>query len=82
MLNEIETQGVIFCQDEEKERIFYLNDTSLSVIIFLQSGKKSFFEIVGELLRLFEVSREECIADLEVLLKDLEKYKIIEVALE
>ena len=82
MLNEVETQGVVFCQNEAGEKIYYLNDTSLSVVLFLQSGKRRFTEIVSEILRLFEVSQEECESDMESLLKDLETYKIIEVVSE
>lgn len=82
MLNEVETQGVVFCQSEAGEKIYYLNDTTLSVVLFLQTGKKSFDDIVSEILRLYEVSQEECESDMKSLLKDLQAYKIIEVVSE
>ncbi len=82
MLNEVEPQGVVFCQSEAGEKIYYLNDTTLSVVLFLQTGKKSFDDIVSEILRLYEVSQEECESDMKSLLKDLQAYKIIEVVSE
>jgi hypothetical protein len=82
MLNEVETQGVVFCQSEAGEKIYYLNDTSLAVVLFLQTGKKGFVEIISEILRQFEVSQEECESDMESLLKDLEAYQIVEVVSE
>ena len=82
MLNEVETQGVVFCQSEAGEKIYYLNDTTLSVVLFLQTGKKSFDDIVSENLRLYEVSEEEWETDMKNMLKDLQAYKIIEVVSE
>lgn len=82
MLNEVETQGVVFCQSEAGEKIYYLNDTSLAVVLFLQTCKKGFVEIISEILRQFEVSQEECESDMESLLKDLEAYQIVEVVSE
>lgn len=82
MLNEVETQGVVFCQSEAGEKIYYLNDTSLAVVLFLQTCKKGFVEIISEILRQFEVSQEECESDMESLLKDLEAYQIVEVVFE
>ena len=40
MLNEVETQGVVFCQSEAGEKIYYLNDTTLSVVLFCKLVKK------------------------------------------
>ena len=83
MLNELEAQGVIFCQSEKgDEKIYYLNDTSMSVVLFLQTGKKRLIEIVDEIIRLYDVNFEECKSDIEVLLKDLEMFKIIDVIIE
>ena len=82
MLNEVETQGVVFCQSEEGEKIYYLNDTSLAVVRFLQTGKKTFLEIVNEILRLFDVRNDECESDLNDLLKELKRYQIIDVISE
>jgi len=78
MLNEVETQGVVFCQNETGEKIYYLNDTSLAVVLSLQSGKKSYMEIVNEILRLFDVNQTECESDINSLLQDLEKFQIID----
>lgn len=79
ILNEVETQGIIFYQSESGEKIYYLNDTSLAVIQFLQGGRKSSTQIVNEILCQFEVSEEECKADIENLLRDLERYQVIDV---
>lgn len=79
MLNEVESQGVVFCQSEIGEKIYYLNDTSTAVVLFLQNGRKAYAEIVNEILRLFDVERSECEADIEQLLGDLVGYEIVNV---
>jgi hypothetical protein len=78
MLNEVETQGVVFCQTNEGEKIYYLNDTSLAVVMFLQRGNKNIEEILTQILSLFDVQESECKNDIVELLKKLEDYHIIE----
>lgn len=82
MLNELENQGVVFCQSEVGEKIYYLNDTSMAVVVFLRTNKKTFEEIVNEVLRVFDVTRSECETDIAKLLIELEHYQIINTIIE
>ena len=78
MLNEVENQGVIFYEDENlEEKIYYLNDTSLAVILYLETGKKSADDIANHIYKHFSVDFEECKKDVEDLLETMEKYNLI-----
>lgn len=77
IINEVENQGVIMLAAEPEEKLFFLNDTCIDILKYIETTPKCLSEIVEYISEIYFVEKEQCEIDIVSVLNDLQRYNII-----
>ncbi|MBR6517807.1 MAG: PqqD family protein [Bacilli bacterium] len=75
VLSKIENQGVLF--DTDNDELYYLNETSLDIIEYIQEQPRTFDEICDYVSELYEIENSDYKDDINELLTILYENKFI-----
>lgn len=71
LINDVQEQGILTLLHDEEEELFYVNETAISLVVFIASTPKTIEEIIQYLVAEYDVSQIQCREDVLTIISNL-----------